>query len=323
MPEGLPHAALWCAHCRPCRAPSRVRVDAAQSLLICPHWACYVTVQLHKHGTHLHSQQDLSTGCCARAQGQRPLRRRRGTSRTACPRASSAAPALRTLRSAGRTTWRTNARRARRPPRHHLLWMERCVQHAASARHQRLRIAGCGARAAAPTTARAHPTCGSRARRAAGGARRCYVSRARACAAKDHWYCSCTSSITVEARGAGASDPENRRGARAQVLPERPECRLASVNLVSVAEPTMHIARFLPSIRDSPAPLTFVWHVRARGPARPWSAPRRRTLGRLGFQGCHGPPRPGCRGRAGARARPPEPVAGLRVGAAARPARGH
>lgn len=48
-----------------------------------------------------------------------------------------------------------------------------------------------------------------------------------------------------------------------QVLPERPECRLASVNLVVVAEPTFHISRFLPSIRDSPAPLTFVWHVRA------------------------------------------------------------
>ena len=48
----------------------------------------------------------------------------------------------------------------------------------------------------------------------------------------------------------------------AQVLPERPECRLASVNLVAVAEPTFHIARFLPSIRDSSAPLTFVWHVR-------------------------------------------------------------
>ena len=38
-------------------------------------------------------------------------------------------------------------------------------------------------------------------------------------------------------------------------------CRLVSLNLVTVAEPTFHIARFLPSIRDSRAPLLFVWHV--------------------------------------------------------------
>ncbi|KAK9821914.1 hypothetical protein WJX81_003424 [Elliptochloris bilobata] len=50
-----------------------------------------------------------------------------------------------------------------------------------------------------------------------------------------------------------------------KVLPEKPECRLESVNLVVVAEPTFHIARFLPSIRDSPAPLTFVWHVLVPG----------------------------------------------------------
>ncbi len=181
MPEGLPHAALWCAHCRPCRAPSRVRVDAAQSLLICPHWACYVTVQLHKHGTHLHSQQDLSTGCCARAQGQRPLRRRRGTSRTACPRASSAAPALRTLRSAGRTTWRTNARRARRRSSH-IHSLERPVRCAAMLGTSACDVPGKGRTRRSTRNRSGRPTGRSRARRAAGRAHRASASAHQACA---------------------------------------------------------------------------------------------------------------------------------------------
>jgi hypothetical protein len=53
---------------------------------------------------------------------------------------------------------------------------------------------------------------------------------------------------------------------RAQILPDAPVCELVSLNLVTVAEPTFHIARFLPSVRDSKAPLLFVWHVRT--PAR-------------------------------------------------------
>lgn len=47
-----------------------------------------------------------------------------------------------------------------------------------------------------------------------------------------------------------------------QVLPDAPVCSLVSLNLLSMAEPTFHIARFLPSIRDSKAPLHFIWHVR-------------------------------------------------------------
>lgn len=46
-----------------------------------------------------------------------------------------------------------------------------------------------------------------------------------------------------------------------QVLPDAPVCSLVSLNLVSLAEPTFHIARFLPSVRESKAPLLFIWHV--------------------------------------------------------------
>lgn len=46
-----------------------------------------------------------------------------------------------------------------------------------------------------------------------------------------------------------------------QVLPDAPVCSLISLNLVSLAEPTFHIARFLPSVRNSKAPLLFIWHV--------------------------------------------------------------
>ena len=49
---------------------------------------------------------------------------------------------------------------------------------------------------------------------------------------------------------------------RAQVLPERPVCPLHSMNLLSMARPTFHIARFLPSIHAADAPLLFIWHVR-------------------------------------------------------------
>jgi hypothetical protein len=35
---------------------------------------------------------------------------------------------------------------------------------------------------------------------------------------------------------------------------------------LSVAEPTFHIARFLPSVRVSTAPLIFIWHVRPQNP---------------------------------------------------------
>lgn len=48
----------------------------------------------------------------------------------------------------------------------------------------------------------------------------------------------------------------------AQVLPDATVCSLVSLNLLSLAEPTFHIARFLPSVRDSKAPLLFIWHVR-------------------------------------------------------------
>ena len=49
---------------------------------------------------------------------------------------------------------------------------------------------------------------------------------------------------------------------RSQVTPDTCQAQLLSVNLVSLKEPTFHIARFLPSIRDSKAPFVFVWQVR-------------------------------------------------------------
>ncbi|KAK9906580.1 hypothetical protein WJX75_004515 [Coccomyxa subellipsoidea] len=50
-----------------------------------------------------------------------------------------------------------------------------------------------------------------------------------------------------------------------KVLPDAPVCSLVSLNLLSLAEPTFHIARFLPSVRDSKAPLLFIWHVLVPG----------------------------------------------------------
>ena len=46
-----------------------------------------------------------------------------------------------------------------------------------------------------------------------------------------------------------------------QVDAVEPVCCLASANLLEV-QPTFHIARFLPSIKDSQAPFTFVLQVR-------------------------------------------------------------
>ena len=46
-----------------------------------------------------------------------------------------------------------------------------------------------------------------------------------------------------------------------QIGPDNCEAKLVSLNLVSLKEPTFHIARFLPSIRDSKAPFIFVWQV--------------------------------------------------------------
>ncbi|KAK9806515.1 hypothetical protein WJX73_005835 [Symbiochloris irregularis] len=43
--------------------------------------------------------------------------------------------------------------------------------------------------------------------------------------------------------------------------PEAPAMTLGSVNLINQKRHTFHIARFLPSIRDSPAPFTFVWQI--------------------------------------------------------------
>ena len=48
-----------------------------------------------------------------------------------------------------------------------------------------------------------------------------------------------------------------------QFGPETCEAKLVSLNLVSLKEPTFHISRFLPSIRDSKAPFIFVWQVHA------------------------------------------------------------
>lgn len=46
-----------------------------------------------------------------------------------------------------------------------------------------------------------------------------------------------------------------------QYEPDAPAMTLGSVNLINQKRHTFHIARFLPSIRDSPAPFTFVWQV--------------------------------------------------------------
>ncbi len=47
-----------------------------------------------------------------------------------------------------------------------------------------------------------------------------------------------------------------------QFGPETCVAKLVSLNLVSLKEPTTHISRFIPSIRDSKAPFIFVWQVR-------------------------------------------------------------
>ena len=47
-----------------------------------------------------------------------------------------------------------------------------------------------------------------------------------------------------------------------QVETGDPNCWLSSANLVEVA-PTFHIARYLPSIKDSKAPFTFALQVSA------------------------------------------------------------
>ena len=52
---------------------------------------------------------------------------------------------------------------------------------------------------------------------------------------------------------------------RAKVEPEDTRCRLSAMELVSVPRPTPHIARFIPSIRDSTAAFTFVWQVLVPG----------------------------------------------------------
>ena len=52
-----------------------------------------------------------------------------------------------------------------------------------------------------------------------------------------------------------------------QIGPENCVAKLVSLNLVSLKEPTFHIARFLPSIRDSKAPFIFVWQVRSCSPS--------------------------------------------------------
>lgn len=46
-----------------------------------------------------------------------------------------------------------------------------------------------------------------------------------------------------------------------QFVPETCQTQLVSLNLLSVREPTYHIARFLPSIKDSKAPFIFAWQV--------------------------------------------------------------
>ena len=48
-----------------------------------------------------------------------------------------------------------------------------------------------------------------------------------------------------------------------QVPAAMPICKLSSVNLSKVAEPTFHIARFYPTITRCNAPFTLVWQVRA------------------------------------------------------------
>jgi len=55
---------------------------------------------------------------------------------------------------------------------------------------------------------------------------------------------------------------------RNKIEPLDTKCRLSAMELVSVSAPTPHIARFLPSIRDSKAPFTFVWQVMVPGRPR-------------------------------------------------------
>jgi len=144
-------------------------------------------------------------------------------------------------------------RKARAPPLAPPVTLTRTPRALCSnARHQRLRRAG--------RTRRSAHNCAGPAHGQEPG-----ILRRRARALRER---VCAPSVRARLKRAVGCE---------QVLPERPECRLASVNLVSVAEPTFHIARFLPSIRDSPAPLTFVWHVRARGPARPLVRPPARA----------------------------------------------
>ena len=47
-----------------------------------------------------------------------------------------------------------------------------------------------------------------------------------------------------------------------QVPAAPPICKLSSVNLARVADPTFHIARFYPTITRCDAPFTLVWQVR-------------------------------------------------------------
>ena len=50
-----------------------------------------------------------------------------------------------------------------------------------------------------------------------------------------------------------------------KIAPPTTRARLVAVELVRVATPVPHIARFLPSISASPAPFTFVWQVSVPG----------------------------------------------------------
>ncbi|KAK9818359.1 hypothetical protein WJX72_011272 [[Myrmecia] bisecta] len=52
---------------------------------------------------------------------------------------------------------------------------------------------------------------------------------------------------------------------RKKIPAPEPACRLSSVNLMAVDEPTFHIARFLPSIHNQRAPFTFVWQIMVPG----------------------------------------------------------
>ena len=46
-----------------------------------------------------------------------------------------------------------------------------------------------------------------------------------------------------------------------QVPAAAPVCKLSSVNLSKVAEPTFHVSRFYPTITRCDAPFTLVWQV--------------------------------------------------------------